>query len=100
MIVVIAKIIIHLELWISATTGVADIPDNHDNDYDHDNHDDDNDLDWHTRCLDPAVRQPEHDNRDYVYDHDLQQKSDFHNDNDQHGKDEKTSLLPNSCLAR
>ena len=81
MIVVIAKIIIHLELWISATTGVADIPDNHDNDYDLDNHDDDNDYDhdnhdndydrdWHTRCLDPAVRQPEHDNRDNVYDHD------------------------------
>ena len=50
MIVVIAKIIIHLELWISATTGVADIPDNHDNDYDydldnHDNHDNHDDYD-------------------------------------------------------
>ena len=56
MIVVIAKIIIHLELWISATTGVADIPGNHDNDYDLDNHDDDNDYD--------------HDNHKIDYDHD------------------------------
>ena len=47
MIVVVAKILTHLELWISATTGVADIPDNHDNDYDydHDNHDNDYDRD-------------------------------------------------------
>ena len=67
MIVVIAKIITHLELWISATTGVADIPDNHDNDYDLDNHDNDNDYDLDNHDDDNDY---DHDNHDNDYDRD------------------------------